>query len=93
MLAGLKTLSQYTLASLGAYFIAWTLSYVIITFNVVHRLDFANYFDWLVLAWTFRGFEMVGFTWLLSLIVFLPFAVVTILLVKRLTRRQGRVPT
>jgi membrane protein implicated in regulation of membrane protease activity len=31
----------------------------------------------------------VGFTWVLSLVVFLPLAVVAVFLVRRLGRRQG----
>lgn len=89
MPAGLKVFFRYTIALLGAYFVAWTVAYIVVT----QSLDFDEYFDWFVLAWTFRGFEMVGFTWLFSLVAFLPLAVVTIFLVKRLARRQGRVAT
>jgi membrane protein implicated in regulation of membrane protease activity len=59
-------------------------------FNAVHRLDFSEYFHWFVLAWTFRGFEMVAITWLLSIAVFLTLTIVAVFLVRRFGRRQGR---
>jgi len=58
----MKAPFRYAIALLGAYFVAWTVSYAIVMFNAVHRLDFSEYFHWFVLAWTFRGFEMVAIT-------------------------------
>jgi hypothetical protein len=84
-----KATLQYTIALLGAYFIAWSASYAIVTFNAVHRLDFSLYFEWLVPAWTFNGGEMVGAAWLLGIVAFLPLAGVAVFLVKRLGRGQG----
>jgi hypothetical protein len=81
---------RYTVALLGAYFVAWTVSYVIVMYNAVLRLDFREYFNWFVLAWTFRGFEMVAITWLLSIALFLPLAVAAVFLARRLGRRQSR---
>jgi len=86
----MKALLRYTIALLGAYFVAWTVSYVIIMYNAVLRLDFSEYFNWFVLAWTFRGFEMVAITWLLSIVMFLPLATVAVFLARRLGRRQGQ---
>jgi hypothetical protein len=81
---------RYSIALLGAYFVAWTVSYVIVMFIAVRRLDFSEYFNWLVLAWTLRGFEMVAITWLFSIAAFIPLAIVAVLLARRLGRRQGR---
>jgi hypothetical protein len=82
----MKALLRYTTALRGAYFIAWSASYAIVSFNAVHRLDFSLYFEWLVLAWTFHGGEMVGAAWLLSIVAFLPLAGVAVFL----ARRRGR---
>ena len=60
--------------------IAWTTAYLFI----IGSLDFSHYIEWFMLAWTFRGFEMVGFAWLLSLFVFVPLATVATILVRRL---------
>jgi len=84
-----KATLRYTIALLGAYFVAWSASYAIVTFNAVHRLDFSLYFEWLVLAWTFHGGEMVGAAWLLSIVAFLPLAGVAVFLVKRIRAGQG----
>jgi hypothetical protein len=86
----MKAPFRYAFALLVAYFVAWTVSYVIVMFNAVHRLDFSEYFNWFELAWTLRGFEMVAITWLLNIAVFLPLAIVAVFLVRRFGRRQGR---
>jgi len=86
MLAEFKALCRYTFPLLVAYSIAWTLAYILI----IGRLDFTYYAEWFVLAWTFRGFEMVGFTWLLSLVIFLPLAAVAMFVEWRLGKRQER---
>ena len=85
----LKALSRHSTALLAAYFVAWTISYIIVMFNAVHRLDFSQYFSWFVLAWTFRGFEMVAAAWLLSMVAFLPLAALAVFLVWRRQRRQS----
>src|SRR5258708_4913282 len=85
--ASLKTFFQCAITLIGAYFIAWTVSYVVITERLIGRLDFTEYFEWLVLTWTFHGLELVRYTWFFSLVGFLPLAVVMIFLVKRLGRR------
>jgi hypothetical protein len=86
----MKTPLRYTIALLGAYFVGWTVSYLIVMYNAIRRLDFSEYFNWFVLAWTFRGFEMVAITWLLSIAVFLTLTIVAVFLVRRFGRRQGR---
>jgi hypothetical protein len=77
---------RYSIALLVAYFLAWTTAYVYIIVNAVNRLDFSEYVHWFVLAWTFNGLEMVAFTWFFSLIAFVPFAVIAIVLARRIGR-------
>ncbi|HYL86607.1 MAG TPA: hypothetical protein VE263_20450 [Candidatus Angelobacter sp.] len=85
----MKTLFRYAAGVLGAYFVAWTISYVIVMYNAVKRLNFSEYFHWLQLAWTFRGLEMVAVTWLMSIVLFLPLAGAVIFLVRRMGRHRG----
>ena len=61
---------------------------MIVMYYAVLGLDFSQYFTWLVLAWSFRGFEMVAVTWLLSIAIFLPLAITSIFLLRRRIRRQ-----
>ena len=82
----LKSFS-YVLALFFAYFVGWTGAYIAVTLGAVSHLDFTHYFEWFRLAWTFKGFEMVGFTWLLSLILFVPVAIVLLYLVSRLWQK------
>ena len=84
----MKAGSRYVVAVLGAYFLAWTIAYIAVTYNAVRRVDFSEYFHWFALAWTFRGFEMVAVTWLLSVGLFLPFSAVAVFLARRLDRRS-----
>ena len=88
----MKAFVRYTLAVTAAYWVAWTVAYIAVMYNAVLRLDFSEYFHWLVLAWTFRGFEMVALTWLLSMGLFLPSAAVAVFLVRRLDRRRKGEP-
>ena len=85
----MKAFLRYTAALLGAYFAAWTLSYCIVMYNAVKRLDFSEYVNWFLLAWTFRGFEMVAAAWALSIVVFLPLGGLAIFLTRRWGRRQS----
>ena len=84
----MKALGRYGIALLSAYFVAWTGAYIYVMYNAVRRLDFSEYFHWLVLAWNFTGFEMVAATWLLSIVAFIPLAVVAVLLARKLGRTQ-----
>lgn len=81
---------RFAIALLAAYLAAWTIAYVAVMYNAVLRLDFSEYFHWFVLAWTFRGFEMVAITWLLSMGLFLPLAAVAVFLVRRMERRRKK---
>ena len=62
---------------------SWTAAYTYTIYESVNRLDFTDYFRWLVAAWTFHGGEMVGFTWLASIVVFIPLAVISVFVIKR----------
>jgi hypothetical protein len=78
---------RYGIAIFVSYFVAWTVAYSIVMYNAVRRLDFSQYFTWLVLAWNFTGFEMVAITWLLSMAIFIPLVIAAIFLVRRRVRR------
>ena len=80
-------------AILGAYFAAWAVSYVVVMYNAVRRMDFAEYFHWLALAWTFRGFEMVAATWILSMVIFIPLAAAALFVMKRRTANKPERPS
>jgi membrane protein implicated in regulation of membrane protease activity len=84
----MKALLRYGLAIFVAYFVAWTIAYIIVMYYAVLRLDFSEYFTWLVLAWNFTGFEMVAVTWLLSIAIFIPLVIAAIFLVRRRARRE-----
>ena len=88
----MKTLIRYGIALFFAYFVAWTGAYIYVMYNAVRRLDFSEYFHWLVLAWNFTGFEMVAATWFLSIAAFIPLAVVAVLLARKLgqAKRTGQ---
>jgi membrane protein implicated in regulation of membrane protease activity len=79
---------RYGLAIFASYFVAWTVAYSIVMYNAVRRLDFSQYFTWLVLAWNFTGFEMVAVTWLLSIAIFIPLVIAVIFLVRKRARRE-----
>lgn len=84
----MKAFFRYFLALVAAYWLAWTIAYVGVMYNAVLRLDFSEYFHWFVLAWTFRGLEMVALTWLLSMGLFLPLAAIAVFLARRLGRHS-----
>jgi hypothetical protein len=76
------------IAVLAAYLLAWTTAYMVVMYNAVRRLDFSEYIHWFVLAWTFVGLEMVALTWFLSMVIFVPLAVVSVFLVRRWSKRE-----
>jgi hypothetical protein len=79
---------RYGIAIFASYFVAWTVAYSVVTYNAVRRLDFSQYYTWLVLAWNFTGFEMVEVTWLLSIAIFIPLVIAAIFLVRRRARLE-----
>jgi hypothetical protein len=77
---------RYAVALVATYLVTWTLSYVFMFVSRGDGLDFSHFFEYLVLAWTFRAGEVPSFIWLFSVAAFLPLA----LLVTFLLRRQAR---
>jgi len=77
----------------GVYLAAWTTSYGAMFLSRGDGLDFRYFFEYLVLAWTFRGGELVTFIWIGSLVVYLPSVSVIFLLRKKAStirrRRSG----
>ncbi len=67
---------KYVVVLTAAYFVAWTVSYMFMVAGA--DLDFSHYFEYLTLAWTFSGGELPTFTWLFSIIAFLPLAVLAV---------------
>ena len=86
----LKKIVRYSLAVFVSYFLAWTIAYMLITYNAVLELDFSEYFHWLALAWTFTGLEMVAITWFLSMVIFFPLAITSVVLLMRRDREKLR---
>jgi len=84
----MRAVLRYSIAILASYFAAWTVAYTAVTYNAVRRLDFSQYFTWLVLAWNFTGFEMVAVAWLLSIAIFIPLFIVAVFLLRRHARRE-----
>lgn len=74
----LRTGSRYIAALLAAYILAWTVSYL-----CVMGSDFRYYVEYLLLAWTFRAFELPGFIWFFSLVGFVPLAILAVALLRR----------
>jgi len=57
----------------GYYFLSWSLAYVLTFLLRGDTLDFGFFFEYLVLGWTFSGFELPVFMWMFSLLIFLFF--------------------
>ena len=74
----------WLIALVGTYFIAWTCSYVLTWILRGDTIEFTYYFDYLVAAWTFTGMELPPFMLALSMILFVPMAVLVVVLLKRL---------
>ena len=84
----LKSVGRYAFALLASYFVAWTVAFMIVTYNAVRRLDFTEYFHWFALAWTFTGLEMVAVTWLLSMAIFFPLAIISVIVLMKRSKRR-----
>jgi|GEM_PF-4159917 membrane protein implicated in regulation of membrane protease activity len=86
----LRAFARYAVALLASYFVAWTVAFILVTYNAVRRLDFSEYFHWLVLAWNFTGLEMVAVTWFLSILIFFPLAIASVIVLMKRDRRKLR---
>ena len=79
----MRTLLRYAVVLTAVYFAAWTGSYSVTLFSRGDGLDFTHFFEYLGLAWTFRGGELPSFIWLFSIIAFLPMAGLVVFLLRR----------
>jgi len=87
------TVIRYSAALLATYLIAWTASYIGVFLSRGEGLDFRYFVQYFVLAWTFRGFELPGFIWILSIGLFLLLSVGAVALVRRHTQHQTSTST
>jgi hypothetical protein len=60
----------------GYYVLSWFLAYVLTLLLRGDTLDFGFFLEYLVLGWTFTGFELPMFMWMFSIIIFLIFCFV-----------------
>ena len=79
----MNKIARYVVALVGAYLVAWTLSYTLVFLSRGDGLDFRYFFEYFALAWTFRAGELPGFIWFLSLAVFLLVAPLVLLVLRR----------
>ena len=84
----MKTLLEYAVALVIAYLAAWTASYAFVFVARDDGLDLTHYFDYLALAWTFRGGELPSFIWTFSLTAFLPLAVLLVFGLRRYEKHR-----
>ncbi len=82
---------RYTIALLVTYLLAWTASYVFIFLTRGDGMDFSHYLKYFVLAWTFNGFELPTFILILSIVVFVPLAVLVVIQMRRREKQGGNV--
>ena len=78
-----STVTRYTAALVAAYAIAWTAAYVGIFLSRGDGLDFRYFVQYFVFAWTFRAFELPGFIWIFSIVIFLPLSFGAVALLRR----------
>jgi hypothetical protein len=57
----------------GYYFLSWSLAYVLTFLLRGDTVDFGFFFEYLILGWTFTGFELPMFIWMFSIVIFLIF--------------------
>jgi hypothetical protein len=85
----MRTLSRYAVVLVTVHLLAWTVSYVVMLVSRGDRLYFSHFFEYFRLAWTFRGGELPSFIWLLSVMAFLPLAVISVFLLRRYGKRKN----
>ena len=69
-----------------AYFASWVVAYTAVSVSRGDGWDFTHFFAYLKLGWQFRGGELPSFIWLLSTILFVPLAAVSLYVSKRSRR-------
>jgi len=82
-----KTFILHIATIIACYFVAWTAAYLFIV-----GTDFAYYFKYLGLFWTFDGFELPSFTGALSIIIAIPLSAVSTWLLWRKLKKSMRKP-
>ena len=83
---------RYAIALVTTYLVTWTLSYVLMFVSRGDGLDFSYFFEYLILAWTFRAGELPSFIWIFSIAAFLPLASLVIFLLRRRDSAQSISP-
>ena len=87
----MKIVARYAIALCVTYFVAWTVSYLIIFLTRGDGLNLPHYFEYLVLAWTFRAGELPFFIWLFSILGFLPLAILVVFLLHKFEKQKDHV--
>ncbi len=81
---------KYFALILFTYALAWTVTYFGVFMSRGDRFTPELYFSYMKLAWFFKGSgELVGFIWVCSLVLFVPFAATSIWLVRK--KSSGRI--
>ena len=78
---------RYALLLLGVYMLSWTAAYLLVMVLRGGGWDFGHYFEYLILAWTFRGGELPTFIWFFSLAGFLIVGTLTVVFMWRNEKR------
>ena len=73
----------YFVGLIAMYLVAWTASYILTWVLRGDTIDFAYYFSYLCAAWTGGGLEVPQSMLILSVILFIPLAVIFLLVLKR----------
>jgi hypothetical protein len=84
----MRTLLKYVISLPAVYLAAWTVAYAGMLLSRGDGLDFRYYFAYLGWAWTFRGGELPTYIFYFSLLLFLPLAVVSFIVLRRSTQKQ-----
>jgi len=77
------------IALLAAYVFSWTAAYVFAFLSGGHALDFSLYFQYFVLAWTFKGFQSPNVILLLSVMAFIPVATFVVIWMRKKEKQRG----
>lgn len=85
----MKKVVGYAMVMLFTYALAWTGSYACVFIALGDGLNFAYFFEYLVLAWTFNGFELPSLNWFLSIVSFLPLSVLAVFLIRTYERQSA----
>jgi hypothetical protein len=84
----MKSLLRHAIGLLGAYTVAWTGSFTLMFWLRGETPPWDLFVSYFRRAWTFRAGEIPSFIWLWSVIAFVPLAVVSVAVVRRLGRQR-----